>query len=203
MRATCPDCGATAHVSAFFADDDGKRLVNAVVDMPPELQRPALGYLGLFKPAKNALSVPRATRLVQELQKLVATGTVSRDDRTGMRRQAAPTMWAEGIEQMLSNRNGLTLPLANHNYLRAVVFGIADQADARAERAQEQQRQTGQHRTSAGPTKRELTPRERFENHVAWLRQQHGYGASTREELDHAIAEARVRFGIATDESTP
>jgi hypothetical protein len=203
MRATCPDCGATGHIAAFFADDDGKRLVAAVVDLPAELQRPALGYLGLFKPAKNALSVPRATRLVQELQQLVATGTVSRDDRTGLRRQAAPTMWAEGIEQMLTNRNGLTLPLANHNYLRAVVFGIADQADARAERAQEQQRQTGQHRTTNNPAKREQTPRERYENHVAWLRQQHSYGASTREELDHAIAEARARYGIATDETNP
>jgi hypothetical protein len=182
MRATCPDCGATGHVSAFFADDDGKRLLAAVVDLPAELQRPVLGYLGLFKPGKNALSMPRATRLVQELQQLVATGTVSRDDRTGVRRQATPTMWSEGIEQMLANRSGLTLPLPSHNYLRAVVFGIADQTDARAERAQEQQRQAGQH-------------------HVDWLRQQHSYGASTREELDHAIAEARARYGIDTDET--
>jgi hypothetical protein len=38
---------------------------------------------------------------------------------------------------------------------------------------------------------------------VAWLRQQHRYGTSTREELDHAIAEARAGFCIATDETYP
>lgn len=202
MRATCPECGATGHLSAFFADDDGKRLVGAVIDLPAELQRPALGYLGLFKPAKNALSVPRATRLVQELQQLVAAGTVSRDDRTGLRRPSTPAMWAEGIEQMLAHRAGLSLPLSGHNYLRAVVFGLADQADARAERAQEQQRQSGQHRSTGNPMRRQETPRERYENHVAWLRQQHGHGASTKDELEQKIAEAKVRYGI-TDETLP
>ncbi len=34
-------------------------------------------------------------------------------------------MWVVGIEQMVEQRNKLTLPLNNHNYLRAIVYGIA------------------------------------------------------------------------------
>ena len=201
MRATCPECGATGHVSAYFADDDGKRMIAAVVDLPAELQRPALSYLGLFKPAKNSLSVPRATRLVLELQQLVATGNVCRDERGGVRRAATPAMWAEGIEQMLANRAGLTLPLANHNYLRAVVFGIADQVDARAERQLEQQRLTGQHRSAGNPTKREQAPRAKYDNHITYLQQRLQYGDITKDEFNQAVAEARERHGIAATET--
>ena len=52
--------------------------------------------------------------------------SLSDDERNGVRRSASPAMWATGIEQMLAQRGSLTLPLENHNYLRAVVFGLAD-----------------------------------------------------------------------------
>jgi hypothetical protein len=203
MRATCPDCGATGHVSAFFADDDGKRLVAAVVELPPELQRAAMGYLSLFKPAKNSLSSARATRVVLELQQLVAAGTVCIDDRGGVRRTAPAALWAQGIEQMLLQRTSLTLPLPSHAYLRKVVFTLADQVEAKAERAIEQQRQAGQHRATGNPAKREPTQREKFDNHAAWLQQQLSLGGMTRDEFDQAMAKARVRYGIATTENTP
>ncbi|MBL8260910.1 MAG: hypothetical protein JNM58_00695 [Xanthomonadaceae bacterium] len=203
MRATCPDCGATGHVSAFFADDDGKRLLAAVVELPSELQRPAIGYLSLFKPPKNSLSAARATRVVLDLQQLVATGTVCLDDRGGVRRNATPTLWARAIEQMLQQRESLTLPLPSHAYLRKVVFTLADQVEAKAEREIEQQRKSGQHRVAGNPAKREQTQREKYENHAAWLRQQLSLGGMTRDEFDLAMTEARVRHGIATHEKNP
>lgn len=201
MRATCPECGATGHVAAFFADDDGKRLLAALLDLPAELHRPALGYLGLFKPPKNALSTQRATRLVGELKHLVDTGSVCRDERGDTRRTATAAMWAEGIEQMLTGRSTLTLPLANHNYLRAVVFSIADTTEARAEQKVEQTRQAGRHRTE-NPAKHAPTQHEKFDNHIKYLKTQLGYGAMTKDEFDQAVADARKRYGIATDEKT-
>lgn len=196
MRVTCPDCGASGHVSAFMADDDGKRLAAALLELPAEVQRPALGYLSLFKPPKNALSSARALRIVQQLQQLVAAGTVSRDERTNLVRTATTAMWAEGIEQTLSQRGSLTLPLAGHGYLRTVVFGLADQADARAERAVEQQRQAGQHR-KAEQAKPQMTATERYDNQVAWLRQRLSIKAISREEFDREVAEAKVKYGVA------
>jgi len=37
MRLTCPECGAQAHVAAFFVEDDGKRLAGLFAEMEPVL----------------------------------------------------------------------------------------------------------------------------------------------------------------------
>jgi len=75
---TCPECGAQAHVSAFFVEDDGKRLAGLFAEMEPILGRAVLGYLGLFKPNKTALRLSRAVTLTQELLNLVTAGAVCR-----------------------------------------------------------------------------------------------------------------------------
>lgn len=192
MRGTCPDCGAQAHLSAFFAEDDGKRLAALMADMQPELGRAVIAYLGLFKPLKNALRLPRAVKLVQELAALVAAGTVCRDERNGVRRPASPAMWTAGIEQMLAQRASLTLPLENHNYLRAVVFGLADKADAVTEREREENARAGRHLDAAAPPQPKESPLER---QLAWIRQQEGYGAFTAEQAEVERAKARAKYG--------
>ncbi|HHA2431527.1 TPA: hypothetical protein ACOENN_000499 [Stenotrophomonas maltophilia] len=194
MRATCPDCGAQAHLSAFFAEEDGKRLAAQLADMQPELGRAVIAYLGLFKPAKNALRLPRAVKLVQELAILVGAGTVCRDERNGVRRSASPAMWATGIEQMLAQRGSLTLPLENHNYLRAVVFGLADKADAATERQREENARAGRHLDNTAPAQPKETPLQR---QLAWIRQQEGYGAFTPEQAEEERAKARAKYGAS------
>ena len=193
MRATCPDCGSQAHLSAFFAEDDGKRLAAQLAGMAPELGRAVIGYLGLFKPAKTALRLTRAVKIVEELQQLVDAGTVCNDERSGVRRPASPATWAAGVEQMLAQRASLTLPLANHNYLRAVVFGIADKADAAAERQVEEQRRVGQHRTGVSGTAQE-SPLER---QLTWIAQMQRTGADGFDEKWAAAerAKAREKYG--------
>ncbi|HZF99157.1 MAG TPA: hypothetical protein VEY92_13135 [Pseudoxanthomonas sp.] len=194
MRATCPDCGAQAHLSAFFVEDDGKRLAALLADMQPELGRAVIAYLGLFKPGKNALRLPRAVKLVQELASLINAGSVCRDERNGVRRPASPAMWANGIEQMLAQRASLTLPLENHNYLRAVVFGLADKADAASERQREESARAGRHLGSAPPAQPKETPLER---QLAWIRQQEGYGAFTPEQAEEERAKACTKYGAS------
>jgi hypothetical protein len=93
--------------------------------MEPRLGRAALAYMRLFSPAKRGLRTSRAIKLVEELMLLVKAGSVTRDARTSDCKPTSPAMWAAGIEQMLAQRERLSLPLDNHHYLRAVVFGIA------------------------------------------------------------------------------
>lgn len=197
MRATCPECGSYGHLSTFFTEDDGKRLAASLADMEPTLGRAVIGYLGLFKPAKTALRMQRAAGLVDELRALVAAGAVCRDERSGVRRPAPPAMWAQGIEQMLAQRASLTLPLQGHGYLRAVVYGIADSADAAAERQKEQDARVGKHLgTSSGKA---ATPAEsKLENALRFIDQQAGYGVyATPEEAEAARADARRKHGAA------
>lgn len=82
MRATCPECGTQAHVTAFFVEEDGKRLAMTVAAMPPDLGRATLAYLGLFKPAKTSLRIGRAAKIAAEVAELVAP---ARSVRTSVR----------------------------------------------------------------------------------------------------------------------
>jgi hypothetical protein len=141
-----------------------------------------IGYLRLFKPAKTALRTARAIKLMQQLLDLVNAGSVCRDERGGMRRPASPATWTAAIEQMLAGRDKLVLPLDNHNYLRAIAFGIADSADAAAERKTEAQRRVG---NRAQAVSEKADPRR---EKLAWLKTQLSYQAISQEEYDREVA---------------
>lgn len=194
MRATCPDCGADGHLSAFLVEGDGKRLGALLAAMPPDLGRAVIGYLGLFKPAKTTLRLPRAVKLVEELRDLVDAGSVTNDERGGVRRPATAATWAAGIEQLLAQRATLVLPLKSHNYLRAIVFGLADQADAAAERQKEANARAGKHLAGvSGNSDKEPA-------HVAqmkWIDQMVERGGFTPEEAEAERAKARAKYGAA------
>lgn len=195
MRATCPECGAQAHLSAFFAEDDGKRLAAVLAGMPPELGRAVIGYLGLFKPGKTALRLSLALKIAQEVAGLVDGGTVCKDERTGVRRPASPAQWAAGIEQMLSQRDRLTLPLDGHGYLRAVVFGLADKVDAARERQTEADARAGKHLAN-GSGNAVQTPKETpLERQLNWIARMVELGQFTDAKAEEERAKARAKFG--------
>lgn len=125
MQIQCPCCGENFPFEAGFADADGKQLAALFAKLDPKLGRAVLNYLRLFSPAKRGLRMTRAIRLVEELLALVEAGQVQRDARTTESKPAPSRVWAAGIEQMVTGRDRLQLPLENHNYLRAVVWGIA------------------------------------------------------------------------------
>ena len=125
MQLTCPCCGEQFPFEAGLADEEGKRLAALFAEMPPKLAKAVLSYLRLFSPAKRSLRMSKAIRLVSDLQQLVDAGNVTRDARTTDARRATPALWVAGIEQVILQREKLTLPLENHHYLRAVVYGIA------------------------------------------------------------------------------
>lgn len=196
MLASCPHCAFQAEVEAFFMDDDGKRLAAVVAELPPECGRAVLAYLRLFKPPKTSLRAARAVKLSREVADLIKTGSVCKDERSGIRRPATPSMWATGIEQMLSQRDRLSLPLESHGYLRAVVYGIADSADAATERQREEDARKGRHLpTTVGITRspNEETPLQR---QLEWIKRQAELGMFTPEQADQERAAARQKYGV-------
>jgi hypothetical protein len=197
MHATCPQCGTQGHVATFFAEDDGKRLAAVLAGMVPELGRATIAYLGLFKPAKTALRMARAAKLAQELEALASAGSVCRDERCGVRRPCTPATWAAGIEQMLQQRASLTLPLDSHNYLRAVVFALADKADAAAERQKEAEARVGKHLDA--PSEPAARRETQLDNHLRWIDQQVHYGLMNQDDAEVERAKARERYARKTD----
>lgn len=149
MHVTCPTCSESFPIAAGFLEPDGKRFGVLLAGMEPVLGRAVVDYLALFTPAKQKLRLAKATKLVAALDALVREGSVCRDERGGARRPATSAQWAAGIEQMIEQRAKLTLPLSGHNYLRAIVYGLADQADAAAERQREADKKAGRHLTGA------------------------------------------------------
>ena len=186
LRMTCPACGCVGDAEAFLVEDEAKRLAVSFASMDPALGRAVLSYLRLFKPHSQALRLGRAVKIVSELMALVESGTVCRDERTDVRRAATPSMWAAGIEQMLASPPS-GLPLANHHYLRAVVFGIADTTEAKAEAKIEEQRRAGQHR----PGETVVIKEDKVTNARRFAAQMVSLGKWTEAEADDYIAKAK------------
>lgn len=204
MQLTCPCCLTRFPIAAGFADDDGKRLAAQLADMEPVLARATIGYLRLFKPAKQQLRAVRAAHIVKELRALVDVGRVSRDERTNIWRPATPALWAEGIEQMLAEAGNLTLPITAHNYLRVVVFGLADKADAARERQREADLKAGRHLAGNGSSAKATNPaapsrRSMLRERLRRIETDRDLGI-----LDDAVAatkkaEAMREFGVGND----
>jgi len=198
MKLTCPSCGAEYPIEAGLLEDEGKRLAAIVGEMEPVLARTALAYLRLFKPAKTALRTARAIKVLQELLELVRVGTVCRDERNGIHRPASSAAWIAGIEQMLQQPERLRLPLSNHNYLRQIVWGIADQADAQAERQRGKgvsRQGTGGFAPAADAVDNDL---RKMNDHLIWLKTQFERGFLTREDYDRQVSETRAKYSAAT-----
>lgn len=195
--ATCPHCAFQGEIEAFFVDAEGKRLAAIMAELPPECARAVLGYLRLFKPAKTALRTARAVKLAREVADLVKAGSVCKDERGGVRRPTSPAIWAAGIEQMLAQRDRLSLPLESHGYLRAVVFGLADQADAAQERAREANARAGRH-LEAGSKAVQSTGESPLDNALGWITQQVSIGAMTPEQATEERARVRAKHGATS-----
>lgn len=183
----CPSCGYAGEIEAFLVDPEARRAIARVAALEPSIGKLIGPYLRMFGTGKRGLQLRRAVKLIDELVALVETGDVCRDERVGVRRPASPAMWATGMEQMLSTPP--SGPLQNHHYLRAVVFGIADQADAQAEREREAQARTGRRGTPA----RAVPGDDPVQVAIQWTRQQMEFGAMTPEDAEEYVAKVRQR----------
>jgi hypothetical protein len=148
MQLTCPCCGVDFPIEAGMTEGDGKRLAALLAGVEAELGRALVSYLRLHKPAKTALRMARAAKLAGELIELVRAGVVRRGHMPA--RPAPAALWCAGVEALLAKRDKLRLPLHGHGYLLEIVYGLAEQAEAAAERAREEHARRG-HRPGATP----------------------------------------------------
>lgn len=190
MQVTCPCCNTEFPIEAGFSEADGKRLAAVLAEFEPAVGRSMISYLRLFKPAKTALRMSRAAKIAREVADLVSAGDVCRDERGGVRRPTTPSMWSQGMEQMASQRDRLSLPIDGHGYLRAIVFSIADSVDAAAERDREKNIRRGDtaHRTGQSSSAR-ATKLETAKSYAASMLD---LGEWSREQASEYIDRARA-----------
>ncbi|OIT23279.1 hypothetical protein [Glaesserella parasuis] len=113
----CPICHSDLTLEALVEDDAGRELLKTITEMTAGCGRPAVAYLGLFKPAKSSLSNGRALRILQGLLELYPCSNV------------LAKALADTVEQVRRNRreNGKFEPLNSHNYLKKVYESVKPQ----------------------------------------------------------------------------
>lgn len=134
VRLTCPECGFSASLTGWSGEE--RMMLQALDRLPGALSGLVVPYIALFRPAKQALAMSRASRLTLELHEMVASGQVSHGH--GAPRACPPEIWAVALREILDNPAKVRRPLKSHGYLTAIAYGLADQADAQAERQREE-----------------------------------------------------------------
>ncbi len=190
LPAICPACSYRGDLEGFLVEVEARRAIASVAALDPAVGRVLPAYLRLFSSGKRGIQLRRAVKLIDELVVLIEAGGVCRDERVGVRRPATPAMWAQGIERMLAEPP--SGPLQNHHYLRAVVFGLADQVDAQAERQREEDARAGR-RTEPAPRCTDDPVR----NAMAYARQMVEFGRFTKDEAEEYVGRARIKAGGA------
>lgn len=133
MRLTCSACQAEQSLEVMVGREADARALAAFIEGNVPLGAVLVRYIALFRPAKRRLSLARTVALFDELQPDLVRGAITRKGRDWA---APPELWRAAIDQVLANRDKgtLALPLTGHGYLYEVLAGLADKAEAVAER---------------------------------------------------------------------
>lgn len=165
MHMSCPGCGVHGSYECFTSDAAARACFAAAQKLPAGFGPLLLDYLTLFRPAKRLLTWKRARKLMDELVPMIAAGEVQRDHR----RHAVPVdAWRAGIENIMAQRERLTLPLKSHGYLLSIVIGEAPKLAAAAEAAGEELRRvasrqrSGSHSQAVAELAGEIAVRKRL-----------------------------------------
>lgn len=138
----CPVCGASLSLEVVFSDADARQALDRLVALSVPLGARVLKYVGLHKPPRQHLTAAKKIKLLLQLLPDLERGAVRYKGRDWT---ASATTWAAAFDQVCAASDGgaIDLPLKGHGYLYAVVAGIADKAEARAEAQREAERKTG------------------------------------------------------------
>lgn len=138
-------------------------------------------YVALFRPAKNRMSADRWAKLILQLQPDLQRNAVDHKGRTW---PVPLESWKRGLEAVLERAAAgkITLPLENHNYLYAVLVGMADTAQAEAV-VEDSRRHQAAPAASAGPVSvgAALARTSGVPDHVRALSESLKQGLPTRE----------------------
>ncbi len=161
-QAICPACGAFGAPELFLGEAMKREAIAKALRMPSPLAQQIQTYIGLFRPPKRGHIIDRVTSLLENLLTYIEPRKVTRNGRT---LPAPVAIWQAALDDMLSRRDKLRLPLKDHGYLLEVVMSKADEAQAQAERLRHEQ---AQHRIKTGP--HDTDPRPVADETNAWRR---------------------------------
>lgn len=130
MKTSCPACGASSSLDVLLGNEGARDAVMAALAMPAPIGKIMVQYLGLFRPKKRQLSFDRVANLINELLPMIHEAKIERHGRIW---SAPQEYWRMGMEEMLTKRDRLTLPLKNHGYLLSIIEGYSQKAEAKEE----------------------------------------------------------------------
>jgi len=121
-------------------DADARAALRIVAELPWSVSRMVLPYLALFRTPGKGLKWTRALKLLADLDTLLKASHVQWEHRPA--RANSAEAWAKAMERIIEHPPK-TLPLKNHNYLRAVAWEIADEIDKAKESRKNEAERTG------------------------------------------------------------
>jgi hypothetical protein len=135
----CPSCGGEMSLDVLISHSELRQATFALVEKSLALGSLTMRYVALFRPAKNRMSADRWAKLITQLLPDLQRNAI---DHKGREWYMPLESWKLGFEAMLEKAAAgkLTLPLENHNYLYAVLAGLADKVEAVVEEATERSR---------------------------------------------------------------
>lgn len=106
----CPCCHTAVSIEQHFEDESLRELMGLLADLPREVSRPLVAYLGLFRSPKRALGYERQLRLAREVLALAGDQVL------------IGVALSETVEAIRAKRESFedVRPLKNHNYLKRV-----------------------------------------------------------------------------------
>ena len=131
-QAACPVCGTELTMAQLFSNEETQRAVARLAAVSMPLGARVLQYCTLFAPAKTRLTVPKQVKIMLQLLPDLERRAITHKGREW----AMPLdAWAAGFDQMLAMRDAgrLELPMSGHGYLYAILVGLADKQEGRAE----------------------------------------------------------------------
>lgn len=136
MRVTCPACHAESSLDVLIGREVDARAVAGLIERHLQLGAELVRYIALFRPDKRRLGLARMVALLEELMPDIERQAITRKGRDW---PAPHAVWRSALEQVQANRakGTLKLPLTGHGYLYEIILGLADRAEATAERERE------------------------------------------------------------------
>lgn len=133
----CPCCGVALDLAVLFTAEADHQALTKLISTSIPVGRSVMQYLTLHTPERQRLTAAKKIKLVRELLIDLDRQRITFKGRDWI---APHANWVLAIDQMLSNRATLSLPLKGHGYLYAVLMGMADKAEAAIEAKTEHDR---------------------------------------------------------------
>lgn len=133
----CPCCGVALDLTVLFTAEADHQALTKLISTSIPVGRSVMQYITLHTPERQRLTAAKKIKLVRELLTDLDRQRITFKGRDWI---APHANWVLAIDQMLTSRATLSLPLKGHGYLYAVLMGMADKAEAATEAKTEHDR---------------------------------------------------------------